>query len=114
MNGDMQTKVFQLLDVIAVEVAAHRVETAKQNVDLRTEMHSGFNRIDHRLGSLETRVENIETRVENIETRVENIETRVENIETRVENTETNVVSLGAELRSFRGEFERRITPLER
>ena len=93
MNGDMQTKVFQLLDVIAVEVAAHRVETAKQNVDLRTEMHSGFNRIDHRLGSLETRVENIET---------------------RVENTETNVVSLGAELRSFRGEFERRITPLER
>ncbi len=100
MNGDMQTKVFQLLDVIAVEVAAHRVETAKQNVDLRTEMHSGFNRIDHRLGSLETRVENIET--------------RVENIETRVENTETNVVSLGAELRSFRGEFERRITPLER
>jgi len=114
MNGDMQTKVFQLLDVIAVEVAAHRVETAKQNVDLRTEMHSGFNRIDHRLGSLETRVGNIETRVENIETRVENIETRVENIETRVENTETNVVSLGAELRSFRGEFERRITPLER
>ena len=107
MNGDMQTKVFQLLDVIAVEVAAHRVETAKQNVDLRTEMHSGFNRIDHRLGSLETRVGNIETRVENIET-------RVENIETRVENTETNVVSLGAELRSFRGEFERRITPLER
>lgn len=86
----MQAKMFQLLDVIAVEVAAHRVETAKQNADLRselrTEMHSGFNRVERRLGNLETRVENIET----------------------------NVAVLGADLRSFRGEFERRITPLER
>jgi hypothetical protein len=100
----MQAKIFQLLDVIAVEVAAHRVETAKQGVDLRaelrgevselrTEMHAGFNRVDHRLG---------------------NVETRVENIETRVENIETNVAGLGADLRSFRGEFERRVSPLER
>jgi predicted nucleic acid-binding Zn-ribbon protein len=95
VENEAQTKILQLLDVISVEVAANRNDTA----ELRTEMHAGFSRVERRLGNLEIRVENIETRVENIETRVENIETRVENIETG--------------LRDFRGEFEVRIAPLE-
>jgi hypothetical protein len=71
----MSAKVLQLLDVIAVEVAANRTDTA----ELRAEMRSGFNRVDRRLGNLENRVGDLET-----------------------------------QLRSFRGEFDRRITALER
>jgi hypothetical protein len=75
MEYEAQAKMLQLLDVIAIEVAANRSETA----GLRVEMHLGLNRVEHRLGNLEARVEGVET-----------------------------------ELRSFRGEFERRIAPLER
>jgi len=71
----MSAKVLQLLDVIAVEVAANRTDTA----ELRAEMRTGFNRVDRRLGNLENRVGDLET-----------------------------------QLRSFRGEFDRRITALER
>ena len=75
MGNEANAKILQLLDVISVEVAANRNETS----DLRSEMRSGFGRVERRLGNIEVRVETLET-----------------------------------ELRSFRGEFERRIAPLER
>ncbi len=75
MEDEAKAKILQLLDVISVEVAANRSETA----ELRTEMRRGFGRIERRLGHIEVRVEGVET-----------------------------------EFRSFHGEFERRISPLER
>jgi hypothetical protein len=75
MEDEVTAKVLQLLDVISVEVAANRNETS----ELRSEMRSGFGRVERRLGNIEVRVETVET-----------------------------------DLRSFRGEFERRIVPLER
>jgi hypothetical protein len=53
VQDDAQEKILKLLDVIVVEVAASRNETAA----LRTEMRSGFDRLDRRLENLETRVE---------------------------------------------------------
>jgi hypothetical protein len=89
MSDETQNKVLKLLDVISVEVAATRQDTAansreivamrQETADLRTEMRAGFGRVERRLGHIEVRVETVET-----------------------------------ELRSFRGEFERRIAPLER
>jgi len=89
MESETEAKILRLLDVISVEVAANRNEL--RNVEsglsselhreisgLRIEMRSGFNRVERRLGNLETRVEGVETG-----------------------------------LRSFRAEFERRITSLE-
>jgi predicted nucleic acid-binding Zn-ribbon protein len=89
MEHEAQAKVLQLLDVISVEVAANRSDTA----ELRNEVRAGFGRVDRRLGNLETRVEGVETELRSVETRVRSVET---------------------ELRSFRGEFNRRIAPLER
>jgi hypothetical protein len=54
--------------------------------ELRSEMRAGFGRVERRLGNIEFRVETIEVRVEAVET----------------------------ELRTFHGEFDRRIAPLER
>ncbi len=82
MEDEAQTKILQLLDVISIEVAANRNETA----ELRTEVRAGFGRVERRLGNLEIRVENIETELRIVQT----------------------------DLREFRGEFERRIAPLER
>ncbi len=96
-------KIIELLDVISVEVGANRNETAElraelrnetgglrnelrnETAELRKEMRTGFDRVDRRLGKLETRVEDLETEVK----------------------------AQRVELRSFRGEFERRIAPLE-
>jgi hypothetical protein len=60
MEDNAQAKILQLLDVISVEVAANRNETA----ELRKEMRVGFNRVDRRLGNLENRVENLEIEVQ--------------------------------------------------
>jgi len=78
-----------MLDVLAIEVAEGRREFVGFRADMNefcAETGANFNRIDRRLGNIETRVENIETKVED----------------------------LGSGLRSFRGDFERRIAPLER
>ena len=75
MEDEALAKILQLLDVIAVEVAASRTDTS----ELRDELRAGFSRVERRLGNIEIRVETLET-----------------------------------DLRSFRGEFERRIAPLER
>jgi hypothetical protein len=48
-------------------------------------MRVGFDRVDRRFGNLENRIESLETEVQTVK----------------------------IDLRSFRGEFERRITPLE-
>lgn len=101
-DGDL-AKIFQLLDVLAVESVAHRQETAalarevtnyrKDTIDLRKEIVEhrretalGFERVGRHSGRLETRIESLET----------------------------GVASLHAEVRNFRGEFERRVAPLER
>ena len=78
MEDGVQAKIFQLLDVISIELAANRDELRKETAALRNEMRLGFGRVERRLGNLETRVEGVET-----------------------------------ELRSFRCEFDRRLTPLE-
>ena len=54
--------------------------------ELRSEMRAGFGRVERRLGNVEVRVESLEVRV----------------------------AGMATEIRSFRGEFERRIAPLER
>jgi archaellum component FlaC len=90
MNREVVAKILQMLDVISVEVvttknelraeiAGAKYELRAEMSELRDEVRVGFNRVDRRLGRLETRVEHIET-----------------------------------DLGSFRGEFERRIAPLER
>ncbi len=93
MEDQAQTKILQLLDVISVEVAANRNETAElrsalrnESASVRTEMRAGFNRVDRPLGNIETRVESLETEVKTVRT----------------------------DLSSFRAEFERRIALLER
>ena len=96
MSDETQHKILQLLDVISVEVAATRQETAAnsraivsmrdETGELRTEMRSGFARVDRRLG----------------------------NVETRLERVETESAATRADLRDFRQEFERRVAPLER
>jgi hypothetical protein len=98
---ETQAKILQLLDVISVEVAATRTELREEFRreigglrndlhgeigGLRNEMRTGFDRVDRRFGNLETRVESLETEVQTVK----------------------------VDLRSFRGEFERRIAPLER
>jgi hypothetical protein len=79
MKDDRFEKIFRLLDVISIEVAAGRNELRSETADIRKEMRAGFGRVERRLGNLETRVEGVES-----------------------------------EMRSFRGEFDRRLTALER
>lgn len=66
MEEKAQTKILHLLDVISVEVAANRNETAS----IGTEMRAGFDRVDRRLGNLVTRVENLEAEVQTVKTDV--------------------------------------------
>ena len=73
MPKDDMRDTRKLIDVVAAGV----VRLEKAVGDLGVEMRSGFEKLDRRLGNVETRVENIETRVEVIETRVEVIETDV-------------------------------------
>ena len=96
MEDATTIKVLRLLDVITVEVATNRNETS----GLRSEMRAEFARVDRRLGNIEVRVETVETRLQSLETRLRSVETGVRSVET--------------ELHSFRGEFERRVSPLER
>ncbi len=49
-------RVFQLLDVISVEVALNRSETER----LSGVMEVGFQRVDRRLGNIESRIEALE------------------------------------------------------
>jgi hypothetical protein len=78
-DREMQLKILSLVDTLSVELASMRNEVRGEFSELRTEVRTGFQRVDRGLGNLENRVENLET-----------------------------------DLRSFRGEFERRIEPLER
>jgi hypothetical protein len=86
MESEAEAKILHLLDVLSVEVAANRVEA----VEFRTEVRNEFSGLRAEMRSGFHRVDY----------RLGNLENRVENIET--------------DLRSFRGEFERRIAPLER
>jgi tetrahydromethanopterin S-methyltransferase subunit G len=117
MENEAQTKILQLLDVISVEVAANRHETS----ELRTEMRAGFNRVDHRLGNLENRVENVEAELRVVQTDLRVVQTDLRIVETELRVVQTDLRAVESRLGtvetglgSFRGEFERRIAPLER
>jgi hypothetical protein len=88
VERETENRILQLLDVVSVEVAANRSETS----ELRIEMRNGFGRVERRLGNLEIRVENLETELHNVK---------------------IDVHDMKIDLRDFRGEFERRIAPLE-
>jgi predicted RNase H-like nuclease (RuvC/YqgF family) len=82
-------QILHLLGVLSVQVGATQagVQRLESRVDsLATEMRTGFDRVERRLGNLETRVEGIETRLERVETRVESI---AENLEKRVSALES-------------------------
>jgi len=103
MENEAQAKILQLLDVISVEVAANRGETSSlrnETSSLRDEMRAGFGRVERRLGNLEIRVESVETELRVVHTDLRAVESRLGMVE--------------SDLGSFRGEFERRIAPLER
>ncbi len=100
MNEETQLRIFNLLDVLAVEIVESRKDINERIDSLQTEMRQGFDRLERRLG--------------NVETRVEGLEDAVEGLETRFEGLEIGVERLTIEQRSFRQEFELRIAPLER
>ncbi len=70
MNEETENKMLALLDVISVEVAASRVDIGRLDAkvasldagltSLNTQVISGFERVERRLGHLETRVEDVE------------------------------------------------------
>jgi hypothetical protein len=81
MNNDRMEqnfeRVFKLLDVLSVEVALNRNETVEVRADvgglrgelgglrgevggLRKDMEFGFERVDRRLGNIESRIEALE------------------------------------------------------
>jgi len=85
MEDDIQAKILQLLDFISIEVAANRNQTTQFGEEMRSE----FAAVRHEMRGGFDRVDR-----------------RLGNLENRVETLET-------EVRDFRGEFERRIAPLE-
>jgi len=67
MDSEAETKIIAMLDVLAIEVAEGRRDTAALRVEvradvatLRSEVSTGFNRVERRLDRLESRVENVE------------------------------------------------------
>ena len=87
-EDDQLQRIFSLLDVLSVQAGATHA-----GVDaLREETRNGFERVERRLGNVETRLEGVERRLGNVETRVEGVET---------------------ELRAFRNETNRRVSSLE-
>jgi hypothetical protein len=96
MNDETERKILQLLDTLAVEVAAGRNDTRG---------------LDAKVTSLDAKVTSLDAKVTSLDAKVtsgfERVERRLGHLETRVEGIETD-------LRLFRGEFERRIAPLER
>jgi hypothetical protein len=89
MESETEAKILRLLDVISLEVAATRNE-------LRDEFRGEISGLRNEFSGLRTEMR---TGFNRVERRLGNLETRVEGVET--------------DLRSFRAEFERRITPLE-
>ncbi len=77
--------MLQLLDTLAIEVAAGRN-------DIRG-LDAKFTGLDAKFTGLDAKVDRLDLRLGRVETRVEGVET---------------------ELRLFRREFERRVSPLER
>ena len=92
MNDETEARLFTLLDVISVEVAAGRN-------DIRG--------LDAKVSSLDAKVGSLDAKVSSLDAKVDRLDRRLGRVETRVEGVET-------ELRLFRHEFERRISPLER
>jgi hypothetical protein len=58
---ETQLQILTLLDTLAIEVAESRLELRGEMASLHTDMRTGLERVDRRLGNLETRVETIET-----------------------------------------------------
>ena len=111
MEDEAQAKILQLLDVIAVEVAANRNETSSLRAELRSETSS----LRSETSSLRAELRNETSSIrEEMRSGFARVERRLGNLEIRVEDLETGVGTVTTELRAFRGEFERRIAPLER
>ena len=63
-------------------------------------------RVNHRLGGVETRLETVETRLEAVETRLETVETRLGTVETRLETMETRLKTMETRLETMETRFE--------
>ena len=61
-----------------------------------------FEKLETRLGKVETKIENMETRFEKVETKIENMEIRFEKVETKIENMETRFEKVETELESIK------------
>ena len=85
VNQQTEQKILQLLEALVIEVAAGRN-------DIR---------------GIDVKVTGIEVKVTGLEVKFDRLDRRLGRVETRVEGVET-------QLRLFRHEFERRISPLER
>jgi archaellum component FlaC len=85
VNDETERRILKLLDVISVEVVAGR---------------NDIQRLDAKVTGLDAKVTELDVKVDRLDRRLGRVGTRVEGVET--------------ELRSFRHEFERRISPLER
>jgi hypothetical protein len=124
MADETQAKVLLVLDALAVEVAAGRNDTAELRHEVRrdigalsgglgaltNEVRTGFDRVDRRLGNLETRVEDVQGGLKTLTRRVEGVEGGLHVLTTRIEGVEgglhvlaTRVEGVQTELRSFRG-----------
>ena len=72
-EDDQLQRIFSLLDVLSVQAGA-----TQAGVDaLREETRNGFERVERRLGNVETRLEGVERRLGSVETRVEGVETEL-------------------------------------
>lgn len=96
MNEDTSARILELLDVIAINAEKHREESAA-----------------HRLEAAAHRQEAIAHRKETTAHRKDTLH-GFESVERRIGRVETRLESLETEVRDFRGEFEKRIAPLER
>jgi hypothetical protein len=103
MEDEAQVKILQLLDVISVEVAANRADTAALGTELRAELHGEIGGLHGEIGGLR----------QEMRSGFDRVDRRLGHLENRIENLEAGVSGVGSELRDFRGEFERRIAPLE-
>lgn len=92
MNDETERRILKLLDVISVEVVAGR---------------NDIQRLDAKVTGLDAKVTGLDAKVTGLDVKVDRLDRRLGRVETRVEGVET-------ELRLFRHEFERRISPLER
>jgi len=110
--NDKQDDILRLLDVISVQVGANHDATIALGVRVDG-LALGIDRIERRLGRLEVRIEGVEIRLDRVEARLDRVEVRLDRVEVRLDRVDVRLDGIESELRSFRQEFERRVSPLE-